>query len=196
MPKGIKKYHRLYNMPGMLSNAEGEGGGGTPTPAPPQEEPAKGDEGEPKGTDLGDAGKKALDAERREKRAAEKRAAELEARLKEFEDRDKTEAQKLAERAEKAERDLAAIQQNALRAEVALEKGLTPSQAKRLIGATREELEADADELLKDLGDAGKPRAPKPDPNQGRTPNGVPLDPRAADLAQIEADIAAGSRRR
>jgi hypothetical protein len=36
----------------------------------------------------------------------------------------------------------------AMRAEVALLKGLTPAQVKRLVGATREELEADADELL------------------------------------------------
>jgi hypothetical protein len=40
----------------------------------------------------------------------------------------------------------------ALRAEVANAKGLTPSQAKRLVGATRDELEADADELVKDIG--------------------------------------------
>jgi hypothetical protein len=47
----------------------------------------------------------------------------------------------LEERATKAERQ-------ALRADVAQAKGLTPGQAKRLQGATREELEADADELL------------------------------------------------
>lgn len=47
----------------------------------------------------------------------------------------------LEERATKAERA-------ALRADVAQAKGLTPGQAKRLQGATREELEADADELL------------------------------------------------
>lgn len=123
--------------------------------------------------ELGDAGKKALEAERREKRAAEKRAKELEARLREFEDRDKTEAQKLAERAEAAEAALAALESNALRSEVALEKGLTPSQAKRLIGSTREELEADADELLKDIGTTNGPRAPKPDPNQGRQSGGT-----------------------
>ena len=40
----------------------------------------------------------------------------------------------------------------AIRAEIANAKGLTPSQAKRLVGSTREELEADADELLKDIG--------------------------------------------
>lgn len=72
----------------------------------------------------------------------------------------KTEVQKATERAEKAEADLAAIQSSSLRSEVALAKGLTPTQAKRLVGSTREELEADADELLADLGDQ-KPSAPR-----------------------------------
>lgn len=98
--------------------------------------------------ELGDAGKKALDAERREKRAAEKRAADLEARLKEFEDRDKTESTRAIERAEAAEKAAAAAEARALRLEVASEKGLTPAQAKRLVGDSREELEADANELL------------------------------------------------
>lgn len=54
--------------------------------------------------ELGDAGKKALSEERAAKKAAEKRAADLEARLQAIEDRDKTEAQRLAERAEAAEK--------------------------------------------------------------------------------------------
>lgn len=103
---------------------------------------------EPATGDLGDAGKKALDAERREKRAAEKRAAELEARLKEIEDRDKTESARAIERAEVAEKAAAVAEARALRLEVASEKGLTPAQAKRLVGESREELEADAQELL------------------------------------------------
>ena len=98
--------------------------------------------------DLGDAGKKALDAERRDKRAAEKRAADLEARLKEFEDRDKTESTRAIERAEAAEKAAAAAEARALRLEIASENGLTAAQAKRLVGETREELEADAKELL------------------------------------------------
>ena len=118
---------------------------------------------------LGDAGKKALDAERKEKRAAERRAAELESRLKEFEDRDKTEAQKLAERADTAEERARKAEDALNRLEVALEKGLTPSQAKRLVGTTREEYEADADELLKDIGAQQKQGARVP--AEGRAPN-------------------------
>ena len=98
--------------------------------------------------DLGDAGKKALDAERRDKRAAEKRAADLEARLKDFEDRDKTEQERLTERAAAAEKRAEDLEVRALRLEVASENGLTAAQAKRLVGGTREELESDAKELL------------------------------------------------
>lgn len=105
-------------------------------------------ENEPATGDLGDAGKKALDAERRDKRAAEKRAADLEARLKEFEDRDKTESTRAIERAEAAEKAAAAAEARALRLEIAAENGLTTAQAKRLVGDTREDLEADAKELL------------------------------------------------
>jgi cell division septum initiation protein DivIVA len=112
--------------------------------------------------ELGDAGKKALEAERRDKRAAEKRASELEARLKEFEDRDKTESTRAIERAEAAEKAAAAAESRALRLEIAAEKGLTPAQAKRLVGETREELEADASELL----DTFKPASTEGDTNE------------------------------
>lgn len=81
-------------------------------------------------------------------RKANKEAETLRLKLQEFEDRDKTEAQKLAERAEAAERRAAEFETSALRLEVAALKGLTPAQAKRLVGSTREELETDADELL------------------------------------------------
>ena len=114
---------------------------------------------------LGEGGKKALDAERREKRAAEKRANEAEARLKEIEDRDKSEAQKLADRADAAERRAAELEARTLRLEVAAEKGLTPGQAKRLVGKTREEIEADADDLLETF--KATPTTPRPDPTQG-----------------------------
>lgn len=69
-------------------------------------------------------------------------------RLKELEERDKSEAEKAAQRAEAAEKKLAEAESRALRLEIAHEKGLTPSQAKRLVGSSKEELEADADELL------------------------------------------------
>jgi len=79
---------------------------------------------------------------------ANKEAETLRLKLKEYEDRDKTDLQKLQEERDalKFERDSLTLSQ--LRREVADEKGLTPAQAKRLVGSTREEFEADADEIL------------------------------------------------
>lgn len=79
---------------------------------------------------------------------ANKEAESLRLKLKEYEDRDKTELERLTERAEAAERAAAETEVRALRLEIAAEQGLTPAQAKRLVGSTREELEADAQELL------------------------------------------------
>lgn len=100
---------------------------------------------------LGEGGKKALDAERKLREAADKRATDAENRIKEFEDRDKSDAQKLQEErdAAVAERDF--LRTENLRRDVADEKGLTPAHARRLVGTTREELEADADAVLKDF---------------------------------------------
>lgn len=53
-------------------------------------------------------------------------------------------------------------------AEVANEKGLTPTQAKRLVGNTREELLADADELIADIGAQKKQN--NVSPREGNTP--------------------------
>lgn len=98
--------------------------------------------------ELGDAGKKALSEERAARRAAEKQAKELADRLREIEDRDKSDQEKAAEKVAAAEKAAADAEQRALRAEVAMAKGLTAAQAKRLVGSTAEELEADADEIL------------------------------------------------
>lgn len=57
---------------------------------------------------------------------------------------------KATKRAEDAEAKAKAETLRADRLEVSIEKGLTPAQAKRIVGDTKEELEADADELLKD----------------------------------------------
>lgn len=86
-------------------------------------------------------------------------------RLKEYEDAEKTEQQRLQERAETAERNATDLEIKLARADVAAEKGLTARQARRLQGSTREELGADADELLAEF-PAPKSQAP-PDLKQG-----------------------------
>lgn len=98
--------------------------------------------------DLPDKVKEVLAKERTAAREADKRARDAEARMKELEDRDKSEAQKIQEERDalRTERDQLAHQ--SLRRDVAEDKGLTPAQAKRLTGTTREEMETDADDLL------------------------------------------------
>lgn len=82
---------------------------------------------------------------------ANKEAETLRLRLKEIEDRDKTETQKQLEELESLRTEAAALRLETLRRDVASEKGLTPAQARRLVGSTREELEADADDYLESL---------------------------------------------
>lgn len=79
---------------------------------------------------------------------ANQEAASNRKKLQELDDKDKSELQKAVERAEAAESRADQAESRILRLEVAASKGLTPAQAKRLVGASKEELEADADELL------------------------------------------------
>lgn len=90
------------------------------------------------------------------KHEAEAKAGKAAAtRLAAIEESHKTETQKLADRAEQAERERDALRLEATRSRVALTKNLPPALASRLQGTTEEELSADADALLSLL--------PKPD---------------------------------
>jgi hypothetical protein len=91
----------------------------------------------------------------------------LEKQVKEHTDASKSDQEKLEERAKTAEEKLSATERSLLLLEVASEKGLSSGQAKRLVGDTKEELEADAEELLKSFKDdddagGGSRRTPKP----------------------------------
>lgn len=127
--------------------------------------------------ELGEGGKKALEAERRARTAAEKNATaaqkkldDMAKRLQAFEDRDKTEAQKLAEAKTAAEREVATAKQELMRYRVAANKKLPAELAARLRGDTEEEMAADADALLGVLGQRQAPnydggvRKPAPAP--------------------------------
>lgn len=141
--------------------------------------------------------RKALDKARREAANYRTKVRELEplaSKAKELEDAGRTELEKLTARAEQAERERTEAASRALRLEVAFHKGLTPAQAKRLVGGNRDELEADADEILRDFPVKTDGR-PKGDVDQGARRAAPPANPRAADLAQIEADLDAASRR-
>lgn len=101
---------------------------------------------------LGDAGKKALEAERKARREAEKRLKVLEAKIQEAEDADKSEAERLQAQVATLTKQAEAAQAKVDRFEVAAAKGLTPAQARRLVGSTKEELEDDADAMRAELG--------------------------------------------
>jgi hypothetical protein len=102
---------------------------------------------------LGEGGVRALESERKARREAERQLRELQATIQ--------------------ERDAAD-----LRREVALEKGLTPSQATRLVGTTREELEADAADLVSSFAPVGPAlrRTPVEKLQPGAAPSEPPLD--------------------
>lgn len=149
-----------------------------PPPDPPAEPPADPPPDKPKDEPLGDAGKAALDKERAARKEAEKELAKYRKAEQEKAEADKSEAEKRTAAEARAE----AAELRALRLEVAHAKGLTPNQAKRLVGATRDELEKDADEILADFPTGQKtPPAPKPDPSQG--PKG-PAQGRPTSLGQ------------
>ena len=119
-----------------------------------------------------------------------KKNASAAAKLAELEAAGKTEAEKLTEAATVAEARAAKAEARALRAEIAHAKGLTPAQAKRLVGDTQEELEADADELVEAFG--GKKNDPPPPgkPRENLRGGGEPgEEPEETDPAKLAAMI-------
>lgn len=124
----------------------------------------------PEGDDrpLGENGEKALRAERSRATAAEKRAADLESRVKAFEDANKTAEQKQADllAAATSERDTATVR--ALRYEVCDEQDLPLKAARFLTGGTKAEIE-EAAKAFKELYGTGKSATGLPPaPNAGR----------------------------
>jgi hypothetical protein len=162
-----------------------------------KDDPAKGkpDDKKPDPGDLGDAGKKAIDDERKARRDAERQLKEMGDKLKALEDKDKSETERLTEKVTQLEKDLASATARADRYEVALEKGLDMTRAKRLTGSTREELEADADELSTwnaGAGNDGKPAAPPGKPAPDLKGGGDPTEEPAVDVRKVVADIPRG----
>lgn len=138
---------------------------------------------------LREPGKRALEAERQARKELERKLAELEP-LKQLADLlggkpsgdAKTDLERLTERMDQYEQQIREERMARWRAEVAAEKGLTPAQAARLQGATREELAADADALL----ELFAARTPAPDPSQGaRSSSTLPAQLTREDLQRM-----------
>lgn len=121
----------------------------------------------------------------RKNEARAKENADKAKRLDDFEEAQKSEAEKLVARAEAAEAKLAerekADQARALADEVAAAKGVSASV---LRGSTKEELEAHADSILALLPE--KPKAATPGSGGDR---GADIDEEEADAKEIAANI-------
>lgn len=156
----------------------------TPTPNPP-----KGDEG--KTFTQADIDRIVADrlARERSKYADYDELKAKAAKLDELEAANKSEADKLRDQLDQLKRSQAEAEVRALRAEVAMAKGLTAAQAKRLVGNTREELEADADEILEAFPTQGgvippPSRKPAAELQGGSDPTSEPLEMDPAKLAE------------
>lgn len=112
---------------------------------------------------------------RRESAQARTKLNEAETRLRALEDKDKSELQRLSERAADNERRATDAELRLTRFEVAADRGLEATAAQFLTGANREEIEARADELAALLEAKSKPSEPPnfdggarttPDPSQ------------------------------
>lgn len=96
------------------------------------------------------------------------------ARLDELEEANKTEQQKLADRLAEAEKSAERARTEALRFKIASKFGVSDEDADLFLTGTDEEtLTRQAERLAARSDEAGKPRAPKPDPNQGRPSGGT-----------------------
>ena len=93
--------------------------------------------------------------------------AEKAKKLDEQVESEKSDLQKAMERADRAESAAASSEAKRLRSEVARAKGVPSSMSGRLAGKTKEEMEADADLIIADLGKSYVPKAGKSQESTG-----------------------------
>lgn len=122
-------------------------------------------------------------------RKANKEAEDNRRKLKELEDRDKSDSEKLSERIAAAERRAEEAETKALRFEIAIEKGV---KARWLSGSTREELEAAADEYLADHPPANGTGPAPTKPVEDLRGGGEPAEGPEPDIRKIVESIPRG----
>lgn len=147
----------------------------TNTTTEPQPEPQEQTQGEPADAPLGEGGKKALEDERKARRAAERAAAELKKRLDDIEAASLSDLEKAQREASEAKEAAAKATADALRLRVAAKFGISDEDADLfLTGSDEDTLMRQAERLAARNAEAGAPRAPKPDANQGRSGSNGP----------------------
>jgi hypothetical protein len=120
---------------------------------------------------------------KRERNSARKELAAIKAELKKFQDKDKSEAQRLEEAREEATTRAAKAEERHKALSVAMDRApahATLAQvravAKRIRGDSDEELDADADELFEMLAPAPPAKDDKPEPRDRKTVAGRPRE--------------------
>jgi hypothetical protein len=124
---------------------------------------------------LGDAGKRALQAERERAKKAEadaKATRDELAKLKAADDAKKSDMDKLIEKISAMEKRAADAEQRALLGEVVAETGLSMAKVQRLRGSTVEELMTDAESVFDWK---PKPEGDQPTPSTPSTPSTPPI---------------------
>lgn len=158
--------------------------GATPPADPPNDKP------------LGEAGQRALAAEREARKALEKQLAdqakvleglaplgELAKVLGVKPEQGRTDVETLTQRLAAMEDRTTSAELKAMRLEVAAEKGFTPDQAAELKGSSRDELLAHADRLKALFPSTATPGIPAPDASQGARGSGGTVEALQARIA-------------
>lgn len=155
-----------------IEEPSGESGGGANlTPAATESSAPSETQGDPAA--LGEAGRKALAAERKRADEAEKARKALEAQLQEKENASLTETQRLQKQIEELQAAYQSSQLEAARGRVIAAEGIPTALATFVQGSDEAELIASAQALKAALADVTKPGTPAPDPSQGSHP---PID--------------------
>lgn len=139
------------------------------TPQKPAESPTEPEkpqeQGEPAAAELGEGGKKALDAERTARKAAEKAAADLQAKLNEINQANETALEKAQREATEAREAANQATVDALRFRIAAETGITDNVDLILTAADEETMRRQA--TLWGSRQSDTPAGPRPDLTQG-----------------------------
>lgn len=132
-----------------------------------QQAPNEPEQGQGDPVDLGDAGKKALAAERKRADEAVKAQKALEAQLQAKADESLTETQRLKKQLDELTAAHSQAQLEATRNRVIASESVPASLAGFVTGTDEAELVASAQALKAAVADASKPGTPIPDPSQG-----------------------------
>lgn len=144
--------------------------------------------------ELGDAGKKAIEAERKRANEAEKAAKAAEAKLKEIEDANKSDIDKALARVAELEAantqltsDLGKRDLTISRLNVGIDERLPKNLIARLQGDDEESIKADAASLRELIPDSTPSPFPKADPSQGPKDSGGKTTTAGQFASQLDA---------